>query len=176
MLIRLLRRIAGLLLKDRPRSARYGKQPDEFTLRDVEELPRGHIALMGIACCANQKAAVAALAAQKLTDLEKLRILAIVPEAHNEARMVGIIRHERDQHLMLQLALRDDNVEIALFAASLLTNPFLLRRLQESRLEQVRLYGLGRMLNPDVLARQLGDTHPEPKRSRQPLKQRYDVN
>jgi hypothetical protein len=175
MFIRILRRIAGLFLKDRPRSARYGKQPDEFTLRDVEELPRGHIALMGIACT-NQNAAVAALAAQKLTDLEKLRILAIVPEAHNEARMVGIIRHVRDQHLMLQLALRDDNVEIALFAAGLLTNPFLLRRLQESKLEEVRLHGLGRMLNPDALARQLGDITPEPKSSRQLPKQRYDVN
>lgn len=175
MLIQFLRLIASLFLKDRPRSARYGKQPTDYTLRDVEDLPRGHIALMGIACT-HQNAAVAGLAARKLTDHEKLRILAIVPEAHNEARMVAIIRHEHDQHLMLQLALRDDNLEIAMFAADLLKNPFLLRRLQESKLEQVRLYGLSRTLNPAQLSRELGDIVSEPKTKQAQPKLRYDIN
>lgn len=151
------------LFPDKPR--RQGKAPIDFTLAEVCALPPGHVALLGIALT-HLDENTACEAAERITSMDQLCILANMQEALVAPRLIAIrrlneAREPLREALFVSLATRDDNSVVAMFAAHHVTRPDLVRRLQRSKSSAVRIIGLMKEHDPKHLERLLRDEHPE---------------
>ena len=133
----ILRWLTGRVVSDEeiPAQAR-SKQPGDYTLADIIAMPRGADPLLGIALH-HHNGRIAALAVERLAKHEYVRLVALTQEAHYDAREAAVMRSSHDEPLLIEIAIRDDEPELAVTAARLIRSPDQAMRLLQSKYPRV---------------------------------------
>lgn len=131
-----------------------GRYSDEYTLAEVEALPDGSSHLLGIAL-GHHDEEIANLATLKIVNGYHLHIIAIYPGASILARMTAARRSRKNQDLMVEIAIRDDDAALAIFTAQLVEDPQYFSRLFDSKYESVRLIAAMKTRDPEILEKML---------------------
>ncbi|HVM90374.1 MAG TPA: hypothetical protein VMU11_00570 [Verrucomicrobiae bacterium] len=164
----MLRLFASLLLygsvpEPLRRTRRRSKEVPDYTEEDVRNLPANSPLFAAIAMY-HVNGDTAALAAERIREHTRLRILALTQEAPLFARIVAARRLQSDQDLLVELCIRDDEPALAVFAARLVSSASHIGKLQRSKYETVRHIGLLKERDPRAIEKILDDPNPEIRR------------
>jgi len=133
----ILRWLADRVVSDEEIPARTrNKQPGDYTLADIVAMPRGADPLLGIALH-HHVDRIAALAVERLAKHEHVRLVALTQEASYGAREAAVLRSSQDEALLVEIAIRDDDPELAVTAAKLVRSPDQAMRLLQSKYPRV---------------------------------------
>jgi hypothetical protein len=141
-------------------STHAGSPALEMTLEDIERLDPEDPFLVVIAI-RHHDPTIAGAAAECVKPRRSLRMIARSPEASNEARIVAIGRLKFDEELFVELAIRDDDPVVALFAAQHVKSREWIPELRRSKYETVRLVIVTESDDPELLRHMLEDPCPE---------------
>ena len=142
------------------RTQRRTKELSDYTEDDVRAMPANSPLFAAIAMY-HVNGDIAAVAAERIRDEARIRILALTQEAQVLARIVATRRMQFDQGLMVELAIRDDHPALAVFAANLVRAQPHIGNLQKSKYEAVRHIGLLKERDPRAIEKLLNDPSPK---------------